>query len=150
MPPSAPQEQSSKGQCTVLPLHVVYTGGTVLGKGGQTTGIFAGVVEFGSTGMKVPVVVKQYDQNDPCSVTAMRQEFAALTELKKVRGVIRLIGMCAEGLILERLPLNLRDLFEGEHKFNSTYQIQYLLDRPNSTVAKAKEFISKVNMILLL
>jgi hypothetical protein len=76
----------------------------------------------------------------------MRQEFLALTELKKVRSVVRLLGMCAEGLVLERLPLDMRDLFEAEHKF-STYQVQFLLDRPNSTAAKAKEFISKVNMI---
>ena len=152
MPPSAPQEQSSKRQCTVVPLHsqqihVVYTGGKVLGKGGQTTGIVAGVVEFGSSGMKVPVVVKKYDQNDTSSVTAMRQEFVALTDLKKARGVVRLLGMCAEGLVLERLPLDLRDLFEAEHKFSNTYQIQFLLDRPNSTAVKAKEFISKVNMM---
>jgi hypothetical protein len=151
VPPSA-AEPSSKRQCAVVPLHsqqihVVYTGGKVLGKGGQTTGIVAGVVEFGSSGMKVPIVVKKYDQNDPSSVTAMRQEFLALTELKKVRSVVRLLGMCAEGLVLERLPLDLRDLFEAEHKFSSTYQIQFLLDRPNSTAAKAKEFISKVNMI---
>ena len=148
MPPAA-AEPSSKKQCAVVPLHsqqihVVYTGGKVLGKGGQTTGIVAGVVEFGTSGMKVPVVVKKYDQNDTSSVTAMRQEFLALTELKKVRSVVRLLGMCAEGLVLERLPLDLRDLFEAEHKFNSTYQIQYMLDRPSGTAAKAKEFISKV------
>jgi hypothetical protein len=152
VPPSA-AEPSSKRQCPVVPLHsqqihVVYTGGKVLGKGGQTTGIVAGLVEFGSSGMKVAVVVKKYDQNDASSVTAMRQEFVALTELKKVKSVVRLLGMCAEGLVLERLPLDLRDLFETSHKCSSTYQIQYLLDRPNGTAANAKEFISKVYILL--
>ena len=61
-------------------LKVVYAGGNkVVGTGGQTTGIVAGFVEFHSSGMTVPVVVKQYDLFNAGSVLAIKQEFAALT-----------------------------------------------------------------------
>ena len=149
MPPSA-AEQSSKRHCAVVPpssqqIHVVYTGGKVLGKGGQTTGIVAGVVEFGSSGMNIPVMVKQYT-NDSSSVAAYRKELAVLSELKNARSVVRLFGTCAEGLVLERLPLELRDLYETSHgrQDSSEFQVHYLLKRPTKTEERAKEFIAKV------
>jgi hypothetical protein len=133
-------------------LQVVYAGGNkVVGTGGQTTGIVAGFVEFDSSGMTVPVVVKQYDLMNAGSVLAIKQEFAALTSVKKSRRVVRFLGMCAEsrGLVLERLPLDLRDLFEASHKNdNKDYQVHYLLDRPISTAANAKKFIVKVCLLL--
>ena len=133
-------------------LQVVYAeGNKIVGTGGQTTGIVAGFVEFDSSGMTVPVVVKQYDLMNAGSVLAIKQEFAALTAVKKSRRVVRFLGMCAEsrGLVLERLPLDLRDLFEASHKNdNKDYQVHYLLDRPISTAANAKKFIVKVCLLL--
>ena len=129
-----------------LQLQVCYTGGKVLGKGGQTEGVVAGLVEFGSSGMNIPVVVKKYDMKKSSSVTAYWQELAALTAMKKSRSVVKLLGTCAEGLVLERLPLDLRDLFEASHtrQGNSTYQVHYLLDRPSDKAVHAKEFITRV------
>ena len=132
-------------------LKVVYAGGNkVIGTGGQTTGIVAGFVEFDSSGMTVPVVVKQYDLMNAGSVLAIKQEFAALTSMKPSRSVVRCLGMCAEsrGLVLERLPLDLRDLFEVSHKNNNEdYQVHYLLERPISTAANAKKYIVKVCLL---
>ena len=134
-------------------LKVVYAGGNkVVGTGGQTTGIVAGFVEFDSSGMTVPVVVKQYDLFDAGSVLAIKQEFAALTSMKQSRRVVRCLGMCAEsrGLVLERLPLDLRDLFEASHKNNhEDYQVHYLLERPISTAANAKKYIVKVCLLYI-
>ena len=132
-------------------LKVVYVEGKkVVGTGGQTTGIVAGFVEFHSSGMTVPVVVKQYDLFNAGSVLAIKQEFAALTSMKPSRRVVRCLGMCAEsrGLVLERLPLDLRDLFEVSHKNNNEdYQVHYLLERPISTAANAKKYIVKVCLL---
>ncbi len=99
--------------------------------------------------MNIPVVVKQYTK-ESISVTAYRQELAALTELKKARSVVRFLGTCAEGLVLEHLPLELRDLYETSHERqdSSKYQVHYLLHRPNSTDDYAKEFISKVYTVI--
>ena len=134
-------------------LKVVYAGGNkVVGTGGQTTGIVAGFVEFDSSGMTVPVVVKQYDLINAGSVLAIKQEFAALTSMKPSRSVVRCLGMCAEsrGLVLERLPLDLRDLFEVSHKNNNEdYQVHYLLERPISTAANAKKYIVKVCLLYI-
>jgi hypothetical protein len=132
-------------------LKVVYAGGNkIVGTGGQTTGIVAGFVEFDSSGMTVPVVVKQYDLMNAGSVLAIKQEFAALTSMKQSRSVVRCLGMCAEsrGLVLERLPLDLRDLFEASHKNdNADYQVHYMLERPISTAANAKKYIVKVCLL---
>jgi hypothetical protein len=130
-------------------LQVEYTGKDV-GTGGQTTGVKAGRVEFGSSGMTIPVVVKQYDLDNTSSVVALKQELAALTSMKKSRSVVKLIGMCAEGLVLEPLPLDLRDLFQASHKRNDRdYQVHYLLEsRPISTGVNARKFIVKVCLLL--
>jgi hypothetical protein len=130
-------------------LQVEYTGKDV-GTGGQTTGVKAGRVEFGTSGMTIPVVVKQYDLDNTSSVVALKQELAALTSMKKSRSVVKLIGMCAEGLVLEPLPLDLRDLFQASHKRNDRdYQVHYLLEsRPISTGVNARKFIVKVCLLL--
>jgi hypothetical protein len=152
LPPSAP-DPPAKRQCFVVPQHsenghqikVQFTGGKI-GKGGQTAGVVAGLVEFGSSGMmNIPVMVKQYTK-EPSSVTAYRKELAALSELKNARSVVRLFGTCAEGLVLERLPLELRDLYETSHgrQDSSEFQVHYLLKRPTKTEERAKEFIAKV------
>lgn len=104
----------------------------------------AGLVEFGSSGMNIPVMVKQYRKDDS-SVAAYRKELAVLSELKNARSVVKLLGTCAEGLVLERLPLELRDLYEtDERQGSSEIQVHYLLTRPTKTEKGAKEFISKV------
>jgi hypothetical protein len=58
--------------------------------------------------------------------------------------------MCAEGLVLESLPLDLRDLFQASHKRNDRdYQVHYLLEsRPISTAVNARKFIVKVCLLL--
>ena len=151
LPPSAP-DPPAKRQCPVVPQHsangqqikVQFTGGKI-GKGGQTAGVVAGLVEFGSSGMNIPVMVKQYTK-DCYSVAAYRKELEALSELKNARSVVKLLGTCAEGLVLERLPLELRDLYETSHgrQDSSEYQVHYLLQRPTKTEERAKEFIDKV------
>ena len=79
---------------------------------------------------------------------AIKQELAALTSMKKSRSVVKLIVMCAEGLVLEPLPLDLRDLFQASHKRNDRdYQVHYLLERPISTAANAKKYIVKVCLL---
>ena len=149
--PSAP-EPPAKRQCPVVPQHsangqqikVQFTGGKIC-EGGQTAGVVAGLVEFGSSGMNIPVMVKQYTK-DCYSVAAYRKELAALSELKNARSVVKLLGTCAEGLVLERLPLELRDLYEtsDERQGSSEIQVHYLLKRPTKTEKRAKEFISMV------
>ena len=72
--------------------------------------------------------------------------------MKLSRRVVRCLGMCAEsrGLVLERLPLDLRDLFEASHKNdNENYQVHYLLERPISTAANAKKYIVKVCLLYI-
>ena len=103
-------------------------------------GVFAGHVVFGHSGMNVPVVVKFYDARVPSQAAASKQELAALASMKNFRSVVRLLGTCSEGLVLEQLPLDLRDLFLLRYKDN----IHYLIDRPISTAANAKKFIAKV------
>ena len=149
--PSAP-EPPAKRQCPVVPQHsangqqikVQFTGGKIR-EGGQTAGVVAGLVEFGSSGMNIPVMVKQYTK-DCYSVAAYRKELEALSELKNARSVVKLLGTCAEGLVLERLPLELRDLYEtsDERQGSSEIQVHYLLKRPTKTEKRAKEFISMV------
>ena len=149
--PSAP-EPPVKRQCPVVPqrsangqqVKVQFTGGKIR-NGGQTAGVVAGLVEFGSSGMNIPVMVKQYRKDDS-SVAAYRKELAVLSELKNARSVVKLLGTCAEGLVLERLPLELRDLYETLHgrQDSSEFQVHYLLKRPTKSEKRAKEFISKV------
>ena len=152
LPPSA-LDTRAKRQCPgpVVPQHssngqqvkVQFTGGKIR-NGGQTAGVVAGLVEFGSSGMNIPVMVKQYRKDDS-SVAAYRKELAVLSELKNARSVVKLLGTCAEGLVLERLPLELRDLYEtDERQGSSEIQVHYLLTRPTKTEKGAKEFISKV------
>ena len=99
--------------------------------------------------MKIPVMVKQYAK-DGSSVAAYRKELAVLSELKNARSVVKLLGTCAEGLVLERLPLELRDLYEttDQRQGSSEIQVHYLMTRPTMTEETAKEFISKVYNII--
>ena len=126
--PSAP-EPPAKRQCPVVPQHsangqqikVQFTGGKIC-EGGQTAGVVAGLVEFGSSGMNIPVMVKQYTKEDS-SVADYRKELAVLSELKNARSVVKLLGTCAEGLVLERLPLELRDLYETSDERQGSSEI---------------------------